>query len=357
MYEGMNPETLHSTLVTDYKERKDYAAPVSKISFKGDPDTLAVAGLPGGLHLLNSWSEGQVVDFFGVPRAYWRRMQTLEPAMAMNTLNTWARHTEYSGQKRLIRTVGGIARAWLSDSYRCLNNIDLAASALPILASKGAIVRSAAVTETRLYIKAVLPTLEAKVTKSTKRGDVLRGGVLLKNSEVGNGALDIAIFVERLLCVNGLIGESLFRKTHLGRRLDVGEQAMEVFTERTKRLDDASFWSKVRDVLNAALQPKYIEQVAAKANAAAGDQIPDPTKVDAIVEDVTARYALPEATRAPILKHLIEGGDLSRWGLLNAVTASADNVDDYELATALEEAGGKIIDLTRDDWRDMTKAA
>ena len=51
----------------------------------------------------------------------------------------------------------------------------------------------------------------------------------------------------------------------------------------------------------------------------------------------------PSARRVP--------GDLSVWGLANAVTRTAEDVADYDRATELEATGGRVIELPRADWR------
>ena len=42
-----------------------------------------------------------------------------------------------------------------------------------------------------------------------------------------------------------------------------------------------------------------------------------------------------------MLRDLIEGGDLSGFGLVNAVTHYSQQVDDYDRATDLEAIGGR----------------
>ena len=51
------------------------------------------------------------------------------------------------------------------------------------------------------------------------------------------------------------------------------------------------------------------------------------------------------------MPHLIRGGDLSAWGLANAVTRTAEDVPDYDRATELEAAGGRVIELAPADWK------
>jgi len=41
---------------------------------------------------------------------------------------------------------------------------------------------------------------------------------------------------------------------------------------------------------------------------------------------------------------------LSAWGLANAVTRTAEDAADYNRATELEAAGGRVIELPAPDW-------
>jgi hypothetical protein len=74
----------------------------------------------------------------------------------------------------------------------------------------------------------------------------------------------------------------------------------------------------------------------------------DPVRV---VEATARRLTLTEGEKASVLQHLIRGGDLSAWGLANAVTRTALDAPDYDRATELEAAGGRVIELPPADWR------
>ena len=68
--------------------------------------------------------------------------------------------------------------------------------------------------------------------------------------------------------------------------------------------------------------------------------------------DVTAkRFGFQDSEKVSVLQHLIEGGDLSRYGLFNAVTRTAEDVADYDRATQFERFGGDIIELAPSDWK------
>ena len=54
---------------------------------------------------------------------------------------------------------------------------------------------------------------------------------------------------------------------------------------------------------------------------------------------------------------LIDGGDLSAWGLVNAVTSLAHKATSYDRAVELESAGGALIDLPSQEWKRILEAA
>ena len=74
-------------------------------------------------------------------------------------------------------------------------------------------------------------------------------------------------------------------------------------------------------------------------------QIPlkhDPVKS---VELLADKFQLTENERGDILRQLFMGGDNSRYGLVNAVTAASKIAKSYERATDLERIGGEILSM------------
>lgn len=80
----------------------------------------------------------------------------------------------------------------------------------------------------------------------------------------------------------------------------------------------------------------------------------DPVKT---VEVLANRYTLNDTERASVLRYLILQGDLSGYGLVNAVTHYSQDVDDYDRATEFESLGGKLIELTPTEWKGLAQAA
>ena len=64
-----------------------------------------------------------------------------------------------------------------------------------------------------------------------------------------------------------------------------------------------------------------------------------------VIQEVNKLYKFSEDEGAGIYQHLIEGNDLSLYGLSNAVTRQSQDVADYDRATELEGKGYEILTM------------
>ena len=69
------------------------------------------------------------------------------------------------------------------------------------------------------------------------------------------------------------------------------------------------------------------------------------------------RHSLNDVERSGVLRNLIEGGELSGYGLVNAVTHYSQEVEDYDRATDFETLGGRLIELSAQEWKGLAEAA
>lgn len=291
----------------------------------------------------------QLADRLKIPFAYFERMRTDQPELLDRNVNTWL-HKE--PEQRLIRTLDGRARAFLSDRYRRLDNYDLLEHVLPILRElPGARFESMELTETRMYVKVVTPRIEFEI----QPGDVVQAGVVISNSEIGHGSLSVQPLVYRLVCRNGLIApDRAMRKAHVGRLQEASTEEITIFRDDTLAAEDKAFYLKVRDVVQAAVSQASFEQTAVKMRATLGIKLTgDPVRA---VEVLATRYLLNEQERSGVLRSLIAESDLSGYGLVNAVTGYAQEVDNYDRATELEQLGGRLLDQSRAEWEALATA-
>lgn len=355
MKTGRTLSELAQEIERQGNDRRDYVADTRSMVMDTVTHGMRLTIANGGdtSYDVNDNAHRQIGARLGIPAKYYDRMREEAPELLAGNVNHWF---EESPERRLVRTLDGRARAFLSDRYQRIDNVDVAQVALPILAehaAKGSLtVQSCEITDKKMYIKAVSPKLEGEV----KRGDVVQAGVAISNSEIGLGSVSIQPFALRLICLNGMIlPDSRFRKYHVGGRIEAGSETAEVWRNDTMAADDRAILLKVRDVVAAALDEADFARTLDKLRAAAEDRVEgNPVKA---VETLGKTVGISEGEQAGVLRHLIEGGDLSRWGMANAVTRLANDVADYDRATELEMTGGKVINLAPAEWAAIREAA
>lgn len=272
----------------------------------------------------------QLGQFCGIPKPYYDAMLS-HPELLTTNVKHWL---ERSKERRTVRTLDGQIRAMLSDKYRRLDNYDLAMNVLPLLHDANATVESCELTDKKLYIKAIT----SKVQREVKVGDVCQAGILISNSETGHGSLSVKPLVYRLVCRNGAIADDYaMKKYHVGR---VAEEHIIEFSNETLRADDKAFWLKVRDLVKFSLDEVTFDKIIASMKDSTVKHIENPTKA---LELVTKKFSLTKDESENVLAHLIQGGDLTSWGLGNAVTRMAQDVESYDRSTELESIGFTVM--------------
>jgi hypothetical protein len=350
MKAGRTLPELAAELYRQANSKRDYIADTLALRTRVDGTTNAIVldGVGDGLPLRPTAHE-QMGSTLGIPKSYYDRMMSDAPDLLVNNINHWL---TAQPAKRMIRTLDGGVRAILSDRYRPLDNLDLAEAVLPQLERLDANVVSGEITEGRFFLKAVTPRVQSKV----KKGDIIQAGLVISNSEIGAGALRIEELTYRLICLNGAIHAQAVRQTHAGRPssyagADLLEQGREFFKDETRQADDRAFFLKVRDAVAGSLtQDRLDKHLLAMNEAAEIKPDADPVKV---VEVTAAKFGLGDAERGSVLKHLIEGGDLSAFGIGNAITRASQDVADYVKATEMELVGGKVYELSSSDWKAL----
>ncbi len=293
----------------------------------------------------------QISTHTNIPATYYDRMAEDAPQLLADNVNTWL---QLNPSRRMVRTLGGDMRAFLSDRYQRIEHEEIAEVVLPVLSDvPGIRIVSAEVTARKLYIHAVT----SRIQREVKKGDVVEAGVLIQNSEVGHGSVAIQPLVWRLICLNGMKGvDGSYRRNHVGRRVDEDETIEQVWADDTRRADDRAVLLKVRDTVKAALdEAKFAARIAKIAELAGADArvTGDPAKA---IDVLAKKVNIAEGERGGVLRALIEGGDLSAWGMINAITAQAHTAD-YDRAVEFETIGGRLAGMPATEWRQILQAA
>jgi hypothetical protein len=314
---------------------------------------------------INELAHDQISTYCGIPAAYYDRCRAEDPDLLVHNVNTWIRSHE--GEKRMVRTLDGTSRAFLSDRYRPLENEDLASAILPVLLDTGLYdIMSCEVTDRRLYIKVVGKALSRELAKT---GNYLGDGahrivrvaypaVTISNSEVGYGALSIQVGLYDSGCSNlATFGERSLRKHHVGARHDLlNESLVGILSDDTRKKTDAALWGQVRDVVASGFEEGRFNALVNQVNGAQTDRIEREADVVKVVKVAGQKLGITEGEQKGVLQALIEGADLSRFGLYNAVTAYSQQVESYDRATELERIGASVIELPKQDWQQIARA-
>ena len=79
--------------------------------------------------------------------------------------------------------------------------------------------------------------------------------------------------------------------------------------------------------------------------------------VPGVVKLVSRDFHITEEESSGVLQRLIEGNDLTLYGLSNAVTRHSQDVEDYDRATALEGIGYNILSMPARQWSRINQMA
>lgn len=296
----------------------------------------------------------QIGDHLKIPARFWDYLEEDHRGLLATNVNTLFRE---SPSKQMLRCMdygddGRYARAFLSDRYLRRDNFDVANAALKVLQEIPDVeIPTSQLTEKFMHITALAPRVQGEV----KVGDVVQAGLRIRNSEVGWGALSIEPILYRLWCSNGCTTGEKTRIFHLGRQLD-SEDTLSVLSNETLALDDQAFFAKLSDVMRAAVDETKFNALLVSMRAATETVKMEKPKES--MEVLGQKFNTSEGENESILHHLIEGGDLTAYGALNAFTRAAQDVESYDRSMELEEAGGKILAMAQTkEWERVALAA
>ena len=288
---------------------------------------------------ITSTAHRQLATRLQIPYAYYERVMNNNPVLLAENVNNWLGQTQ---NKRMIRTyqadgstVWDLMRADLSNKYLTFDNEDVAEAVLPVMFDEQLEIISSNATEKKLYIKAVTD----KLTGEIEKGDVVRGGVIVSNSEVGYGSVNVQAFIERLVCMNGMIAETSFRRRHIGASHDITD----LLSRDTLNKTSEALVGQVQDVVRNVLSNEGFNNVLGKLRETTETEIAKP--IDA-VEIIQKQFRFTEDEKDSVLNHLIKGGDTTKWGLTNAVTRASQDLEDYDRATEFEKFGWDVANLS-----------
>lgn len=359
MKEGRTLKQLAGEIQRQSRAKHDYLADVSNVEVVpfDDGPKFVIHGDADMYFGVGDNAHRQIGAYTGIPASYYDKLMT-SPKLLADNVNHWLREKtdQPIPERRMIRTLDGNVRAFLSDRYRRIDNEMVAEAVLPAIGSMdGAEIKSCEITDDRLYLKVVSERLKSEVSV----GDVVQAGFMITNSEVGLGSVNVSPLLYRLVCTNGMIAADRnmgkYKKTHVGR-INESNVDMSIFRDETLEADDRAFMMKLQDAVRAAIDEVRFSQLIDQLREAKDARIE--AKIIPKVVELTAReVGIQQNEQDSVLGHLIEGKDLSLYGLGNAVTRYAQEVNSYDRSTELESIGYKVITIAPSRWKNILSTA
>jgi hypothetical protein len=380
-------EDLVAILRGQQPRRYDVVVPATAISAQRGNLVLAGTGVEltadgvtstDGTYAPTAVCDNGIADKLGIQPAYLTRMREQRLDLYDANVNGWLHGVEMlvddpdvEGKVRyqpaqpdprrfLVRCFRdadgglGVARALLSDSYKPIENLDVLMTCLEGIGQAGVKVEvtAANLTDRNMYVKirstevsALAPTLLRNYVSpfSRQRGadnPIVFAGFVLRNSEVGHGAFSIAPYIEVQVCTNGMVrSDQAIRAQHLGGKLPEGQIT---WADDTQAKNLELIGLKTRDAIQAFLSQEWLETQIAQIEAKSDRELDKPEET---IKQVTTKLRYTTAQQDDILKMFIKGGDTTTGGVMHAVTASAQNQTDADVAAEMEADAFRVLDL------------
>jgi hypothetical protein len=316
------------------------------VPFVGD----AFEGFP-----LSPTALGQVAQAASIPGDYAKRIHGDYPLLFADSVATLLP----KDKARMVRSLDGRVRAFLSDRYRVLDNFDLAFSVLTEANKVGAEIQRWTLTEDRFEARLIVPDWREtigyrdlgqgggghqffKAPSDGQGGSVIIPGLYVSNSETGKGGQVVRPYLLDSVCNNGALIETTLRTVHLGGQVGEG-----ILTREAAEADSRAVWLRVRDVIAAVFDREAFTKTVEQFRKTGEFELGNPLEA---VDYVVTNHGLTDEDKQALINELIapshgRNANGTVLSLLNAITqrAQAYETSDPEKATELEAIGGRII--------------
>lgn len=360
------------TILSDQQGRKiDVVAPASTL--RSENGVIVVTGteqqitLDGvttvdGRYLPTEVFDGQVATRLGIDTRYLRKLREHRVDLYDANVNGWLHGNadlgvEADTRSFLLRAFRGdeggtgVSRALLSNRFDLgMDHFDTLTAVLDGVRQSGVNVdiTRCDLTETKMYVKVAAPEVAALAPELLKgykspytgltgeQNPLVFAGFVFSNSEVGMGALSIVPELTVQICTNGMtLTKQALRKTHIGSKMDAGVVSWSADTQR-KQMELIT--AQARDAVATFLDVEFVKSQIVELERKAGVPV---RNAPAVIENVGKSLNFTEDFTASVLDFFIQGGQLTSGGVLQAVTAAVQQVDD---ADAAYEISGKAVE-------------
>jgi len=285
----------------------------------------------------------------GIPTRFMRRVWDANPKRTAEFM-TGLMHDD--PKRRLVRVLDDNVRAFLSQSYKCIDNLDIAEQALKVAMEHKAIPIEASVSDSHMRLRFVSREIGEELQRHRTQadadgkswfaggigsqdalrkvaaqswgempGDTIHPALGFKNSETGHGGCDLDGGILLGACFNLAWVRQMVHEVHLGGRLEEG-----LFTAGTARKHADLIYSKITDASNAYFTEEHFKKLVASYEDAQSNVLRAPSV--AVKVAVSACDSLNESDMDNLLSYFCEQpGTLSEFNLGQGISRMAQDVE------------------------------
>lgn len=221
-------------------------------------------GVPGTVRTLHDHALRQVLEKADVPPKFSDRL--LEKGdwgreLLLKNLNEIYNHSE---ERHLVREEKSVVKGFLSDRFRRLDTRPLLDSFVGAAQTLGMVPYEGYGLDTKVLLRTILPKVFEPIPN-----EVMAFGLEWSNSDFGNGANQLSLFVLRCYCTNLATGQECLRQVHLGKRLDDNI----AYSQNTLELDTRANASALKDMVTHVIGPDRVNGYLEVIQKASADEI------------------------------------------------------------------------------------
>ena len=237
-----------------------------------------------------------------------------------------------------------VARGLLSNRYKIMDNNELFNDLQYIIDDFE--VKACYHNDEITNVKIKFPKLEGEIRK----GDVVTGGLVLRNSELGFSSISATSLIYRLVCDNGMMlpnVSSINSKYHIGKPISVSR-----YSSRNVQTNYNLPEKLTSDICDMIIDLQ--DEVRFKHNL---QELKDTTKrkfTDINYTFLRREYNTSVSEEKEIKDNLEISGDYTQYGLIQAVTATARELKNIQRSIHLERLGGRLLYVTNQQWGNIT---
>lgn len=312
----------------------------------------------------------------GVPGRFLRRVWGVNPERTAQFLSGLMRDDP---KRRLVRVLDGRVRAFLGQTYRCIDSLDVARCAMERAREHDALPIEASVTESKMRLRFVSRRIveelqrvgrdsgrgwfagglgkQTELSKVAARswgelpGDTVHPALGFSNSETGHGGCDLDGGILLGACFNLAWVRKMVHEVHIGERLEEG-----LFTAATAQKHAELVYAKIADASAAYFDADRFREVVASFEDAQSSEIRAPSVACKVA--IGASDALNESDLDALLSFFVEQpGERTQFNLGQAVSRLAQEVEP-DRASDLEWFAARVSsgEITKEVERAEAKA-